>query len=159
MHEVQPHKYCVTKWFIPIRTLALFPAALRFYQIPFKHILQNVHNRAYRYFFWVVSITDALYWLYLSFRSVLYMMLVQQLWFSRYGFGHERYIGYNSYETTYSWVVKATIAANNSRIVSFGMMALWTNRNVLRTGHKLRLCQKALICINPRWQPLAGLEL
>ena len=57
-----------------------------------------------------------------------------------------------------SWVVKAAIAANHSRIVSFGMVALWTNRNVLRMGHKLRLCQKALICINPRWPPLAGLE-
>ena len=66
----------------------------------------------------------------------------------------------NAIETFYtiSWVVKATIAANRSRIVSFGMMAHWTNRNVLWTGHKLRLCQKALICINPRWPPLAGLE-
>ena len=59
---------------------------------------------------------------------------------------------------TRSWFVKATIAANHSRIVSFGMMALWVHSNVLRMGHKLRLCQKALICINPRWPPLAGLK-
>ena len=44
-------------------------------------------------------------------------------------------LGANSRNQENSWVVEATIAANHSRIVSFGMMALWVIRNVLRTGH------------------------